>query len=219
MQISLSLRRLNDAMVFGERGVEDPLRRRRLMLIANVAFVVALLGMLFQVGHFAEHVFQFIVWVLGDLSNICGRDTPWMSSWVSAMVSQLGTSFVPMADARRQMMIGMETLHLIGNFIFLVGLVALHYCARSRWSRWAVYIETFHLYEHVMLTVSAYFIGKPIGMSTLFGGANSLLDKDLAVGVRVSWHFLMNLLPLPFAMMAVVERIRDFQRTSALPRG
>jgi hypothetical protein len=54
---------------------------------------VAALGLLFQVGHFAEHAFQFAVWVLGDLSNICGRDTPWMSPWANDLVRQIGLLF------------------------------------------------------------------------------------------------------------------------------
>jgi hypothetical protein len=32
-----------------------------------VLWTVAVLGLLFQVGHFFEHAFQFVVWLLGDL--------------------------------------------------------------------------------------------------------------------------------------------------------
>jgi len=51
---------------------------------------VAALELAFQIGHFAEHAFQFAVWVLGDLSNICGRDTPWMSPWANELVGRIG---------------------------------------------------------------------------------------------------------------------------------
>ena len=56
--------------------------------LATLIAVVAGAGLAFQVGHFAEHALQFAIWILGDLSNICGRDTPWMSPWVTEMVRQ-----------------------------------------------------------------------------------------------------------------------------------
>jgi hypothetical protein len=176
--------------------------------LATMLAAVAGLGLAFQVGHFAEHAFQFGVWVVGDLSNICGRDTPWMSPWVTGMVRRGGQFMFPAADAPRQMMMGMEVLHLIGNSIFLASLGCLYYCVRSKWIRWALYIEGFHLYEHLMLTVSAYFIGKPIGLSTLFGGAGMIGSREFAVGYRVSWHFAMNLLPMPLAMIGLMEHMR-----------
>ena len=176
--------------------------------LATLIAVVAGAGLAFQVGHFAEHALQFAIWILGDLSNICGRDTPWMSPWVTEMVRQGGTFLFPTADPQRQMMLGMEVLHLIGNSIFLTSLFCLYYCVRSRWIRWAIYIEGFHLYEHLMLTATAYFVGKPIGLSTLFGGSGLIGSREFAVGYRVSWHFLMNLLPMPFAMIGLMEHMR-----------
>ena len=108
---------------------------------------VAALGLLFQIGHFAEHAIQFTVWLLGDLSNICGRDTPWMSLWATELVRNIGLWLFPTAGAGRRMMLGMETLHLIGNSIFLTSLACLYYCVRSKWVKWALLVETFHLYE------------------------------------------------------------------------
>jgi hypothetical protein len=175
---------------------------------ATVLAVVAGVGLAFQVGHFAEHAAQFAVWILGDMSGICGRDTPWMSPWVTEMVRRAGTSLFPTADPRRQMMMGMEVLHLIGNGIFLISLGCLYYCVRSKWIRWALYIEGFHLYEHLMLTLTAYFVGKPIGLSTLFGGSDVIGSREFAVGYRVTWHFAMNLLPMPFAMIGLMEHMR-----------
>jgi hypothetical protein len=169
---------------------------------------VAALGLLFQIGHFAEHAFQFAVWVLGDLSNICGRDTPWMSPWANELVRQIGLLLLPAEDAARRMMLGMEVLHLTGNSIFLGSLACLYYCLRSKWVRWALLIEAFHLYEHIMLTATAYFVGKPIGMSTLFGGVNVSGSREFAVGWRVTWHFAMNLLPMPFAMTGLMAHWR-----------
>ena len=132
-----------------------------------------------------------------------------MSPWVTELVRQIGLAVVPAADPARRMMIGMEVLHLIGNGIFLVGLVSLYVVAPSRWTRWAIYIEGFHLYEHITLTATAFFVGQPIGMSTLFGAVSVIGGREFAVGCRVSWHFAMNLLPLPFAMAGMMEYWRQ----------
>jgi len=176
-----------------------------LFSVGTMMAAVAGMGLAFQVGHFAEHAIQFGVWVLGDYSQICGRDTPWMSPWVTELVRRLGLALFPAAAAPRQMMMGMEILHLIGNCIFLVSLACLYYCKRSKWIRWALYVEGFHFYEHLMLTFSAYFIGKPIGLSTLFGGTSVIGSTEFAVGYRVTWHFAMNLLPMPCAMIGLME--------------
>lgn len=187
--------------------------------LATVLAAIAGLGLAFQVGHFAEHAIQFGVWVLGDYSYICGRDTPWMSPWVTELVLGTGTMLFPVADAPRRMMMGMEVLHLAGNGIFLTSLFCLYYCVRSRWIHWALYIEGFHLYEHLMLTLTAYFIGKPIGLSTLFGGSDIIGSREFAVGYRVTWHFAMNLLPMPFAMIGLMQQIRPRPcPVSALPK-
>jgi hypothetical protein len=186
-----------------------------ILTLANVLGVVAALGLAFQVGHFFEHAAQFVIWLVGDLSGICGRDTPWMSPWVTEMVRRFGLAVFPSADAARRMMLGMEVLHLVGNSIFLTALGALYYCTRSKWVRWAFYIESFHLYEHIMLTATALFVGKPIGMSTLFGGVGLVDGKEFAVGFRVSWHFAMNLLPMPFAMVGLMEYRREKSTVAA----
>jgi hypothetical protein len=167
-------------------------------------WTVAALGLLFQVGHFFEHAFQWVVWLLGDMSEICGRDTPWVSGWVRDFIDKVGLTVAPAADAPRRWMLGLEVLHLIGNGIFLATLGLLYHLTRNKWVRWGLYIETFHLYEHIMLTSTAFFVGKPIGLSTLFG-AVGLGSKEFAVGVRVTWHFVMNLLPMPFAMLGLME--------------
>jgi hypothetical protein len=190
-----------------EQVINAPAPSPRLNLGTLIA-AVAGAGLAFQVGHFLEHAMQFAVWILGDLSNICGRDTPWMSPPVTEAVRWAGMGMFPTADASRQMMMGMEILHLIGNSIFLISLVCLYYCVRSKWIRWALYIEGFHLYEHLMLTLTAYFVGKPIGLSTLFGGSSVIGSREFAVGYRVTWHFAMNLLPMPFAMIGLMQHMR-----------
>lgn len=183
-------------------GFAQPHRFSYLMGGAGLA---AFLGLAFQVGHFVEHMLQFVIWLLGDLSNICGRNTAWMSPWVMALVEKLGSAVASTAPPARQAMLGMEVLHLIGNSIFLTGLICLYFVIPSKWVRWAIYVETFHLYEHILLTATAFFVGKPIGMSTLFGATSLIESREFAVGFRVSWHFAMNLLPMPFAMMGIIE--------------
>jgi hypothetical protein len=149
----------------------------------------------FQVGHFVEHAVQFAVWVCGTsqwvLSNFCGRNIPYMSGPVTRAVSAVGAYLFPNGDVVRQMMMGTEILHLVGNTIFLTTIAGVFYFIPTRLVRYAFYIEAAHLCEHVSLTLSAYYLGTPIGMSTLLGQAPLLWGKELAVGWRVSWHFVL----------------------------
>ena len=80
------------AMVHSEPG------KRSAFNFTMVLWTAAALGLLFQVGHFFEHAFQFVVWCLGDLSQICGRNTPWISAWASDLVRQIGTPRIASSD-------------------------------------------------------------------------------------------------------------------------
>jgi hypothetical protein len=66
---------------------------------------------------------QFVVWVAGSYpwlaSTFCGGDAPFMSASVTALVRFTGAALFPEADHARQMMMGMELLHLVGNGIFV----------------------------------------------------------------------------------------------------
>jgi hypothetical protein len=128
-----------------------------------------------------------------------------MSPPVTEMVRPMGAFLFPEAVVARQMMLGMEILHLVGNSIFLATIAGVFYFVPSKWVRYAFYIEGGHLCEHLALTLSAYFLGKPIGLSTLFGQAPLWLGREGAVGWRVSWHFAMNLLPMPFVMTGMMQ--------------
>src|SRR5580704_5003186 len=114
---------------------DSPADRWNADTLGLVLATIAGAGLAFQVGHFAEHAMQFGVWVLGDLSHMCGRDTPWMSPWVTGLVRLAGLFMIPQADEARRMMLGMEVLHLVGNTIFLVSLVCLYHCLPSKWVR------------------------------------------------------------------------------------
>jgi hypothetical protein len=167
------------------------------------------LGLAFQTGHFIEHAVQFGVWIGGRfdwvVATFCGRDVPYMSPPVMAMARAGGAWMLPQADSARQMMVSMEVLHLIGNFIFLTTIAGAHCLMPSKWTRWALIVEGAHLCEHLALTLTAIYIGKPIGISTLFGQAPYYLGKSGAVGYRVTWHFALNLLPMPFVMIGMLK--------------
>jgi hypothetical protein len=195
----------------GVHQIGDDERWRGQLL--NFFAVLAGCGLAFQVGHFLEHAFQLWVWLCGSYDwvamNFCGRDTPYMSAPLTAAVAFFGAHLFPEADRARQMMLGMEPLHLIGNGIFLATIGLIYYLIPSKWVRYALYIEGAHLCEHVSLTLTAYYLGTPIGLSTMFGHAPSLLGRSGAVGWRVSWHFFMNLFPMPFVMAAIMQHWRE----------
>lgn len=177
--------------------------------LINMMAVCVGLGLAFQVGHFLEHAVQFAVWLTGRYewvaATFCGRDTPYMSVPVTAMVRYAGALLFPAADPARQMTLGMELLHLMGNSVFLATIAGVFFLMPTKWVRYAFYIEGGHLCEHLALFLTAYFIGKPIGISTLFGQAPYYFGKTGAVGYRVGWHFAMNLLPMPFVMIGMMK--------------
>lgn len=196
--------------VLDRRNIRAESRDRRLtpQLDSFLAVCVGL-GLAFQLGHFFEHFFQLAVWLSGNYpwvnSTFCGRDAPYMSPPVTEAVRLMGEYLFPASDPSRQMMMGMEILHLIGNGIFLATIAGVFYFIPSRWVRYAFYIEGAHMCEHIALTLSAYYLGKPIGLSTMFGQAPIWWGKDAAVGYRVSFHFLMNLFPMPFVAFAILQ--------------
>lgn len=176
--------------------------------MTRIICILVGMGLAFQVGHFAEHAIQFGIWVTGNYPRIsaifCGRSVPYMSPVAIELVHALGTSLFPSDSLARQMMVGMEVLHLIGNFIFLTTIAGALYLCPSRLIRWALYVEGAHMCEHVALTLSAYYLGKPMGLSTMFGHSLAWWGPEAAVGYRVTFHFIMNLLPMPFVMIALM---------------
>jgi hypothetical protein len=143
-------------------------------------------GIVFQAGHFVEHAVQMGVFIFGS------HTTPYMSPIAMYLTHLLGTYFFPAKQMAFQMAAGMEILHLIGNL-------------PTPTVRTALWIETFHLYEHIMLTSTVVFLGKAVGLSTLFGGAEVLGGHEFAVGFRVSWHFVLNLVPTIYVLRALMR--------------
>lgn len=176
----------------------------------SVLVAVAAAGTIFQIGHFIEHLTQFAVWVGGN------HTVPYMSPVARWLSHKIGAYVVPSPGemcpsqmaSPRQMLMGMEILHLIGNIIFLSTIACLNRLMPSKLVRNALYVEGFHLYEHIMLTLSALFLNQSVGMSTIFGGAQALGGLEFAVGYRVTWHFVMNLVPTAMMAVAMARRCR-----------
>lgn len=153
--------------------------------------VGAVLGTAFQAGHFVEHTVQFYHWLMID------RSYAYMSPIAMNLVHHIGSALVPHADMVRTHMVGMEVLHLIGNQIFLATLMAWYALRPSRLMKYALLVETFHMVEHMALVISALLLNHAYGLSTIGG-----------IGYRVSWHFVMNLIPTALMIAAMRKQKR-----------
>lgn len=161
-----------------------------------VAVVIMTIG--FQIVHALEHVLQAGYWLLHP------SDAPWLTPWAAVGRDALAG----LADGHPGS--GSELLHLTGNIVFLVGLVALTALhppsqrIHPRWLRAALMLQGFHVGEHVLLTVTWLATGRALGTTTLFG----LLEGTVVSGVRVWAHFLLNLIATAFTVAAVTPAIR-----------
>lgn len=173
--------------------------------------VGAVLGVLvFQIVHSAEHVAQSLYWLFNPTV------APWMSTWAMGLASGL-TSISGGTPA-----LGMELLHLIGNGIFLAGLLLAFKLPEQyknpqtmRWLRLATIVQALHFLEHVLLTVSVAGGGKAIGLSTMFGLMTA--GTPAAAGYRVFFHLVVNLIALVLTVKAYVayrdKKLADSGRT------
>jgi len=156
--------------------------------------VLTLLALFFQLVHFGEHIAQAVAWIGGH------RSAPYMTQVGHYLVQFLGDFFYPAAEQSFRMMMGMEILHLIGNFIYACGTVGLLFFLRTKLTIAAAIIEVFHLYEHICLTISGALTGTPLGASTMWGLP---MDHSSLVAFRVWWHFFMNALPTLLSIIAL----------------
>lgn len=172
---------------------------RRLLL----AVVIVTLG--FQTVHALEHVLQAGYWLLHP------ADAPWLTPWAAVGRDALAG----LADGRPGS--GSELLHLGGNLVFLAGLVAMAWLARSgtrihrRWLRAAMALQGLHVAEHALLTVTWLVSGRALGVTTLFGA----LDGAVMGGVRVWAHFALNVVATAFAVAAVAPWASVSRRSRA----
>ena len=163
---------------------------KRIILIVTAVFFFV------QIIHFSEHIAQVLAWLFVQ------QEKPYMTPFGMWCMHTLGMLMFPNVESARQAMLGLEFLHLIGNGIFALGILGLFFFVHTKKVMWALIIEIFHFYEHVSLTFSALFIGKPIGMSTFFGAD---VSPWLRVSYRVWWHFLFNLIPTVLVSLAICE--------------
>jgi hypothetical protein len=148
---------------------------------------VILVGVIGQIGHLQEHVAQAAYW-LGHPNS-----PAWMTPWGSGMAKGFGR-----VDHSKPTL-GMEILHLTGNFIFLSGLVAVMVVTRRsprtqarRWGKMGVWMQGIHGLEHLSLTLSVWFgADQAIGLSTWFG---QLQPGAGLTTYRIWWHFIANVM-------------------------
>lgn len=161
-------------------------------LIGVVAAVL-----LFQVVHAAEHVAQATYWLFNPAL------APWMSAWAMGATNFLGTV------SGGGTAVGMELLHLIGNGVFLAGLLLATRLPQRfgnaemrKWLRLATIVQVAHFAEHILLTTSMVFLGQAAGVSTLFGLLSA--STPAASGYRVFFHLIINLIATTLALKAVL---------------
>lgn len=146
---------------------------------------VAVAGLAFQVFHLFEHLIQLGYWFLHPTS------APYMTPWALDGVDGLGVWFDQLPGNVAPAAGGMEGLHLVGNVIFLMGIVALRHVTPKPLPgvKTAFVVQGLHVAEHVLLTATLVLFGTPIGVSTLFGAA---YDFGFGGTLRVWFHFMIN---------------------------
>jgi uncharacterized protein DUF6008 len=165
------------------------------------------LGVIGQIGHVQEHIAQVGIWVAHPNSP------PGMTPWGDGLARGFGR-----IDPANKTL-GMEILHLVGNFIFLAGLVGIMVVTRRalrtrarRWGRMGTWMQTIHGLEHLSLTVSVAFGARAIGLSTWFG---LLPDGPGLWTYRVWWHFIANVLGSVIFAVAVRHLWRERREIEA----
>lgn len=156
----------------------------------------------FQVVHTLEHMIQAGYWIRFPNNN------PWLSPWADAATRGLAA----FGDSAARVQTGAELLHLFGNAVFFFGLVAMFISLRDAGARgkkmwgatWALALEGIHFGEHILLTSTWYLMGKPYGISVLFGWGYTL-PSPWPPAIRIWWHFMFNLMPMVCAFVALRE--------------
>jgi hypothetical protein len=162
-------------------------RRTARPWVYRASLTVIVVGVIGQIGHLTEHVAQVGYWVQHPNSPA------WMTPWGTALARGFGQvdTFKPT--------LGMEILHLTGNFIFLAGLAAVmvitRHARRTRtrfWGKMGVWMQGLHGLEHLSLTLSVWFgASQAIGLSTWFG---QLTPGPGLTTYRIWWHFTANVI-------------------------
>ncbi len=169
----------------------------------RIFVILTVTAILFQYGHFVEHIIQVSAWIAGYIQ------APYMTEFGHMLSGWLGTAFFAGDEPERIQRLGMELLHLIGNIVFFLGTLGLWLLVRTRLTLAALAVQSFHLFEHVSLTLSSVFIDKAIGLSTLFGMP---MSNFASVTYRVWWHFMFNAIPTLLVTCALVAVLSSRRR-------
>lgn len=183
--------------------------KRRDSALASV--VVGAVG--FQVFHFFEHALQVGYWL------IYPQRKPWFTPWAQTGVDGLAywCQLWPGKGAAGQR--GAELLHLIGNGIFLSGIIAMFVLARlknvhQRSIGGALLFQGLHFVEHIILTTTVFVTGTGWGASTMFGRwSGTELSSH-----RVWWHFTINGIATAIALTALLALYRSGSLTGTKPQ-
>ncbi|MGK5497208.1 DUF6008 family protein [Streptomyces sp. URMC 125] len=170
-------------------------------------------GAIGQLGHFQEHVAQAGYWVAH----------PTAPAWMTPLGDSLARGLGQVDTAKPSL--GMEILHLLGNFIFLAGLVgivqitrrATRQLASRKWARMGVWMQGVHGVEHAVLTLSvALGATRAVGLSTWFG---TIEAGPALTTYRVWWHFVANLVGTAILVLSLYHLWRERQavRSDYLP--
>jgi hypothetical protein len=169
---------------------------------------VIVIGVIGQIGHLTEHVAQVGYWFQHPNSQ------PWMTPWGNALARGFGQ-----VDTSKPTL-GMEILHLTGNFIFLAGLAAVMVITRRArhtrtrfWAKMGVWMQGIHGLEHLSLTLSVAFGAKQaIGLSTWFG---QLTPGPGLWTYRIWWHFIANVVGSVIFVVALRHLWRERRQIRA----
>ncbi|MBM9504375.1 DUF6008 family protein [Actinacidiphila acididurans] len=170
--------------------------------VFRASAVVITIGIVGQIGHLQEHVAQAGYWIRHP------NDPAWMTPWGSGLAKGFGQ-----VDTSHPTL-GMEILHLVGNFIFLAGLAAVMVITRHsrstqtrRWGKMGVWMQGIHGLEHLSLTLSVWFgADRAIGLSTWFGATQP--GPGLST-YRLWWHFIANVMGSYIFSMALYHLWRE----------
>lgn len=166
------------------------------------------LGLVGQVGHVQEHVAQAGYWIANPESK------PWMTVWGTSLADGYG-QIAPSKPS-----LGMEILHLVGNFIFLAGLVGVvlitarvRNSKARRWGKMGAWMQGLHGVEHLVLTLSVAFgASRAFGVSTWFG---ALPAGPGLWTYRIWWHGLANLVGTAVFVTAVYHLWQERETVEA----
>jgi hypothetical protein len=170
-------------------------RKRQKKTVILTGVILAAIG--FQLFHVFEHGLQLGYWVFNSDAK------PWLTPWAETGRNGLAFFCNLGIQSNQVTSCGAELLHLVGNGIFLSGVLAMATIAKmSKINdpviKGTVFFQGFHFAEHCTLTLTLIINGKAWGFSTLFG----LLSGSELSTYRVWWHFGINAIATALGVMA-----------------